>query len=279
MRLGACLIAIAACHPTFPENAPSLKITDAAFGAQHSKRTVPYAMPFELDPTGSNGTALVLAYLHGAEDAGARYVSDLAIALQFTYRGKPMECVSHVALEHLTPVPAPGPPAAPIEPFTTMVTPWRPDEVKAAVTDRDLACTKHGQHVMSVEPDFETRYDVTVPRKLQPGYMPTHEEMTIVWTDECVLVDNHHIVRRYAHFIATKFTPPDWARITREFSDWKLIEQPPECHTFERVAGAPLHQAIRGTIHFTGENGKAKYPLSWNKTDDNWVPCLTPTAC
>jgi hypothetical protein len=222
-------------------------------------------VPFELDPDGSSGDAIVLDYLREAEASGARYASDLAIELQFLYHGEPMECVSEIVLEdRAAPVAPASPPPAAEEPapdeYTTTVKPWRPAEVTLWVTDRELACTKHAHQVIVDEPRYESRFDIEVKEPIAPGAMPIDQRAKIVWTDDCHLESKYREVHRYAHFVATKFTPPDWDRIARAYAEAHLVEQPPECHRFQRAAGTPLRQMIRGTLHYVGELGREKYP-------------------
>lgn len=262
------IAALASCASTIPppSAAPSnnslLRITDGAFATGHAAHSAQADIPFELDPDGSAGTALVLAYLRVAESTGARYASDLAIELQFLYHGEPMDCVTRIALED------PAAPAAPVEPppadepgeYSTSVKPWHPGEVTMWVTDRELACTKKGNQVVVDAPRYESRFDVEVARPLEPGQMPVDKKAVIVWTDECHLESKYREVHRFAHFVATKFTPPDWAWIGKTYAEARLVEQAPECHRFQRTPGAPLVQTMHGKLHYTGEPGREKFP-------------------
>src|SRR5262245_30934154 len=136
---------------TAPSNLTGLRIADGGFASHHAAHSEKVDIPFELDPDGSAGTALVLAYLRVAESTGAHYASDLAIELQFIYHGEPMDCVTKVALEDPAAPAVASEPAAPVdEPgeYTTSVKPWRPGEVTMWVTDRELACAKKGNQIV-----------------------------------------------------------------------------------------------------------------------------------
>jgi hypothetical protein len=261
--LASCASAPLTAPSTAPTNLSEMKITDGSFAAGHTAQHETVDIPFELDPDGSSGTAIVLAYLRVAESSGARYASDLAIELQFLYHGEPMDCVTKIALEDPA---APAPPVEPAPPtdepgeYTTSVKPWRPGEVTMWVTDRELACAKQGNQVVVDAPRYESRFDVEVARPLEPGEMPVEKKAMIVWTDECHLESKYREVHRFAHFVATKFTPPDWTWIGKTYAEARLVEQAPECHRFQRTPGAPLVHTMHGTLHYTGSPGREKFP-------------------
>src|SRR5262245_35714978 len=128
MRTNPCLLvagaaaALAACHSQttteFPSQHESLRWTHRAHGEQHAIRHEHVALPFALDPEGTNGTAALLGYLKAVEQGGGRFVSDVAIAIQLRHNGVPIECVTQILVEDAAspppkPPPAPAPPAEP----------------------------------------------------------------------------------------------------------------------------------------------------------------------
>jgi hypothetical protein len=265
MRVIALWSLLAACRYTgasHPGEASGVQIVGAAFAKEYAK---PHArrleLPFELGSAGTSGTALILDYLALATAAGATYVSELGIAIQFRIDGRVMECRSQVIVEDgVDDVPARPPASATVDDpvYATTVAPWRPAAIAADVVDPELVCERHAQPVAQTVPEHASRTDAETWRLINHGEMPMHRDQIIEWTTTCSYRPTPRHVVRYAHFLAAKLAPVDWPRIARVFSPWHLHEAAPECHP---VAGAgPLHHHITGLLHVTGSLGHEPLP-------------------
>src|SRR5687767_5888870 len=95
-----------------PASRAGVRWLERASGEESSTKHERLALPFTLDPQGTNGTVLVLNLLRAAQARGARYISDVAIAIQIRRGDVPFECVSRIVLEG-DPAPAAEPPPAP----------------------------------------------------------------------------------------------------------------------------------------------------------------------
>jgi hypothetical protein len=203
----------------------------------------------------------VLGFLEKASAGGARYVSDVSIVLQVVHAGVPVECVSRIAIDDGHRAPAPPPPAE--EPaaegeYSTTVRPWHPELVTAWVLDRDYVCKKVGHQVVVPTPQYQDPYDAEVPRYIEPGQMPTRREGQIVWTDDCHYEPARRQVTRYGHFVAARFAPVELPRIAAQYSEYKLVEEPPECH---QIPAGKMQQRIEGELYFAGPLTDAKIPV------------------
>src|SRR5262245_5980146 len=259
------LVAAAACStapPTFPAHAPGVRIAPTQVARELSKSSKHLALPFTLEHAGTSGTALVLGYLQSAEAVGAKYVSDLSIVMQVVRNDVPVECVSRIALDDGHPAPAPPPPSA-ADPgdaeYSTNVQPWHPELVTTWVTDRELVCKKVGHQVIVPVPKYQDPYDVDVARFTPPEEMPSRREGQIEWADECHYEPKRHQVTRYDLFVVARFVPPELPQIAAQYSDWKLVEEPPQCHQLD--ASTKLEQRIEGELYFAGQLGDAKIPV------------------
>jgi hypothetical protein len=259
----AGLLIVAACGapaPSFPAPAagPTTRIAPTELARSHATSSTHVALPFELDRTGVSGTALVLGFLERASAGGARYVSDVSIVLQVVHAGVPVECVSRIAIDdgHRAPPPPPvaEEPAAEGE-YSTTVRPWHPELVTAWVLDRDYVCKKVGHQVVVPTPQYQDPYDAEVPRYIEPGQMPTRRESQIVWTDDCHYEPARRQVTRYGHFVAARFAPVELPRIAAQYSEYKLVEEPPECH---QIPAGKMQQRIEGELYFAGELSDTK---------------------
>src|SRR5689334_11929054 len=112
--------------------AGALQWTDRAFGEGHSTSHERLAVPFALDPQGTSGTVVVQGLLRTARARGARYLSDVAIALQLRRGDLPIECVSRIVLG---PDAAAAVAALPAPPGS-----FEPPQVEARVIDHELRC-------------------------------------------------------------------------------------------------------------------------------------------
>ncbi len=263
------MLALGACSyvAVFPQERPGVRIADAKFGRAYSKRTERVEVPFALAPRGVNATVLVLKYLDAARAAGAKYVSDLSISLEFWHDGIAVECVSTMVIDDGRPrrpvtaaIPiATAPPPDTVE-YTTDIAAWSPATVEAKVDDRELVCRKEIDLVNSMEPRYASRHDIDAWRYIAPGQMPMDHVGRAVEVERCGIETQRKAVRRYAHYVAAKLTPVDWTRIARDYSDWPLMEGPPVCHEIDLSRRAPRH-GINGNFHFVGSLGRtAKVP-------------------
>jgi hypothetical protein len=272
-------LALAACRGStkFPSQKNGLRWTHRAHGVQHSTQREHVTLPFVLAPEGTSGTATLLAYLRALEQQGARFVSDVSIAIQLRHNGVPIECVSQIVVEDGTATPA-TPPAGPAaepaadpaaEPeYSTMVRPWQPGRSNAWVNDLDLICSKEGVLVTGYAGKYPERTAAETARLWAPaetrgnGALPSQiiPVSKVEWEERCQLRTVRRQVVRYDHFVAARFAPPDLARIGREYSDWRLVEAPPRCHPIEVPNGARLQQRIEADVYFTGSLGRRRLP-------------------
>jgi hypothetical protein len=233
-----------------PASRVAVRWTDRAFGEQHSTSHEQLALPFELDPQGTSGTAVVLGLLRAAEQRGARYVSDVAIALQLRRGGTPIECVSRFVL-------AGGPPAAPApgDPSdASAARSFQPTEVDARVTDRDLRCEQQqtivvGERGMG-EAGIGGRFDGSVGGSVERGGLIT-PVAGVEFQDHCEVHPVERTVRRYDHFVAARFAPPELATIGRDHAGGTLVEEPPVCHPINVEPGAPLQHRIQAEVFYS----------------------------
>lgn len=281
-RLLIAALALAACRGSttteFPSQHQGLRWTHRAHGEQHATRHERVALPFELDPEGTNGTATLLGYLEAVEARGARFVSDVSIAIQLRHNGVPIECVTQILVEDAAAPPKPPPPepepqAEPgAEPeYETTVRPWRPGKNHALVTDRDLVCSKEGVLVTGQAARYPERTAAETGRLWAPdepgnprgpGALPARPVPVshVEWEDRCELRAVQRKVLRYDHYVAARFVPADLARIGRAYSDWRLTEAPPLCHPIEVAEGAPLSQRVEAEVYYTGALGRQRQP-------------------
>jgi hypothetical protein len=263
----AMLAVVSACGlSTFPKPAPGIRIAGDNI-RQFAKRTDHHAREFRLAPNGTSGTGLVVAYLEAAQRKGARYVSDLAIVVQFERNRTPLECVSKIVVANGVEraPPAVAPVVEPLEPgeYSTTVKPWVPDTVDAWVDDRDLVCKAVPEQVVSMQPLYENRLDAEVGEYIAPGTMPMHKEASLEWSTKCATTTTRRKVHRYEHYVAARFTPADWTTIARTYSDWKLTEEAPRCHEIPRPSR--FVQRIEADLHFTGSLRTNEAPELWKK--------------
>lgn len=279
LSIAGALVLLAACggsSDTFPSQHAGLRWTSRQHGEKYTTDHRRVALAFSLDPDGTNGTATLLGYLKALEQHGARYVSDVSIAIQLRHNGVPIECVSQILVEDgaarasSAPPPTPEPRADPdAEPeYSTTIRPWQPGQATAWVTDRDLVCSKEGVLVAGKAGKYPERTAAETARlwapaeSRGPGALPSQNipVANIVWEDRCELHAVQRQVLRYDHYIAARFAPPDLAWIGRDYSDWRLTEAPPLCHPLEVPEGVPLQQRIEGEVYFTGELGRRRLP-------------------
>lgn len=267
MRATLLMIAIhvSACTQVqFPADSPNVRITRAAFAREYSRTTKLRVVTFELDPRGISGTALMQNFLDEAQQLGARYVSDLAIALQFRVNGAATECVTQVTVETGEPVPAPPaqpPVAADPDEYSTEVTPWRPPVIDTWVTDAELVCTKQLAWAVNRRPRYASRHDVEVGEYIEPGAMPHDRVIETTPVEQCHVEPRRRFAHRYEHFVAARFVPVDWERIAKRYTDWRLTEQPPVCHQLrDAKPNTKLIHRISGHLHFIGSLGRTSQP-------------------
>jgi hypothetical protein len=274
-RLGVVLIGLsfAACQSkpagTVPSPRAGLRVTTPTVARQLSRHTQHVNVPFLLAEQGVNGTGLLIAFLQRMQIYGAIYVSDVSYALQMTYNGATVECVSKIDVLDGS-RPAAVAEALPDDQgdaeFITRVKPWRPRTTDAWVVDRDMVCEQHAQQVAAHEPRYENSYNAEIRRLMPPGYMP-HEDTAIVFYDECAYRPNRRYVHRYEHFIQARFSPPDLEVIRRSYSDLPLVHEPPLCHEIKLAPGQPLRQHIDADVH---------YPSTIVPERENDPPILEP---
>jgi len=258
--LGGIALVIA-CGDRPPALAPTarigLRLTTPAQASRLSTRTRAIDMPFLLTTNGVNGTALVIGFLQRLEAGGVAYVSDLSYALQLTYNGKRIECVSKLTVDDGRPRPAPAPTpdddTAEAD-YTTTIKPWTPRSTDTWVVDRDMVCKQHAQEVADSQPEYDNLYNAEISGNQlnrYHGVMP-FANSKVVFYDECTFEPAKRFVHRYEHFVASKFTPPDPAALERQYAEGRVIAEAPLCHEIAGPTGAPMRQHLTANAGITG---------------------------
>jgi hypothetical protein len=242
-----------------------MRFASGEFGRAHAAGTKHVDLLFKLKAEGLNGTALLFGFLQTAETSGAKYISDVSYSLQLVYRGAAVECTSKIVIADGT-QPPPAPVAAPPpsdDEYTTTVAPWRPELADGDVIDRELHCKQAASSTPHKVATHDVEYNAEVKRNLDPLAWSSRQDPSAIesrtvesgaatFYEECNLEPAKRHVRRYMHFLAAKFAPPDLDRIGKRYSDHQLVELPPECHKIDHVAGAPLRQCISADVHYAG---------------------------
>lgn len=247
-----------ACHTPKAASVPSpragLRLTTTKVARQLSRQSLHVDIPFALEAQGVSGTGILLAFLQRMETYRAAYVSDLSYALQMTYNGMAIECVSTIRVDDGAHASAPTA-ALPDEhedddvEYSTTVKPWRPPETDAWVVDREMVCKRHAQQVPARVPRYENTYAAEV-RHLRWGNAIPVENTAIVHYDRCTFEPVRRYVHRYEHFVAARFSPPELDAIARRYADLPLVHEPPLCHQIQLAPGRALRQHIEADVHF-----------------------------
>jgi hypothetical protein len=238
-------------YTTFPSSRPGLRLTTAKLARQYGRDVQHIDRAFRLDDQGANGTGILMAFFQQLESEGAAYVSDVSYALQLTYGGKNIECVSKIVVDDGSRA-APSAPAAPEvsdgEPeYTTTVKPWRPRTADTWVVDREMKCEQHAQQIIEETPKYENTYNAEIRLYIPPGHM-AKSYSRIVHYEECTYEPNRRRVHRYEHFVAARFNPPDLEQIRRRYADLPLVQEPPLCHVIQLAPGESPRQHITADV-------------------------------
>src|SRR5262245_13811278 len=107
-------IGLVACQSstTFPSLHRGLRLTTATLARHYGRNPQHVDRAFQLEEQGVNGAGLLMAFFQDVENRGAIYISDVSYALQLTYGGKNIECVSKIIVDDGSRA-APAAPAAP----------------------------------------------------------------------------------------------------------------------------------------------------------------------
>jgi len=258
MRWTLITVVLAGCHaeppPKMPVSESWLEVTDAAYAKAHASYVKRTALPFEFLREGVDGTQLVIQFLGMAEAKGGAYASNIAIVVQMTHDGSPIECVSKVVLEG-TPASASARSAGDGDDGdaagSTTIRPWHPDLVTAQVDDHDYKCERHATPVaftQNSDDAMEANYMADQKRIFMINTPLDPHIVSADWEDKCELVTQHREVKRYEHFVAAHFQPPEWDKLSPIFASKKLVEMPPECHAV--VATGKPFQRIEADIGY-----------------------------
>lgn len=238
-------------YTTFPSNHRGLRLTTPKLAKQYGRDMQHVDRPFQLLEQGVNGTGVLIAFFRELEEANGAYVSGVSYALQLTYDGKNIECVSRIRVDDGTR----DEPEAPVvddsdEPeYTTTVKPWRPRTVDASVVDRDIKCEQHAQQVIEDAPKYDSVYGAETRLYIPPGRMPLVHSR-IVHYEECTYEPSKRRVHRYEHFVAARFNPPDLEQIRKRYADLPLVQEPPLCHVIQLEPGMSPRQHIAADVAY-----------------------------
>ena len=230
------------------------------------------AMPFT---TPADGTQLVADYLARADQAGARYVTDLAIYLQTTRDDRAVECRSDVVPETFTEtVHRPGrfelvPTTAPVQRTVTdheyrckSVTKYE----SKMVTEYEQRCRTERRPVRRSRTVYRSEYDSfrkstrSVPRTEWYTDYESHNECKRepvtryksepVRKQDCKLEPVTRTVTRYEYQLENRYVPARFDQISRQ----RLRELEPECYALEEtVPGLAPQNRVEGRIFFRTE--------------------------
>jgi hypothetical protein len=238
-------------YTTFPSTHLGLRLTTPKLARQYGRDPKHVDRPFKLEEQGVNGTGVLMAFFRELEDGGGAYVSNVSFALQLTYDGKNIECVSRIRVDDGTPEPPEAPVAADecdgAPEYTTTVKPWQPRTVDASVVDREMKCEQHAQQIIEETPKYENTYNAEIRLYIPPGHM-AKSYSRIVHYEECTYEPNRRRVHRYEHFVAARFNPPDLEQIRRRYADLPLVQEPPLCHVIQLAPGESPRQHITADV-------------------------------
>lgn len=230
--VGMVTVTVAGCHglsTDFPDPQAGMRFANDDMARKSSASSERVDVPFQLKPTGTDGTELVIEFLQAVEPRGAKYISDVSVALQLVYKGVPVECVSTIRVE------ANGP--------AKSAETWRAELDERWAIDRVQECNR--QHAAAAAASPEAGADAGSSSGYQADFGDSTSDGAV---PDCTLDPHDRFDKRFEHFVAAKFTRPDLAKVTKQFSDLKLVETAPACHRIERV----VHQHIAANLYFMG---------------------------
>ena len=238
-RLVVAAVAVAGCHglsTDFPDPQAGMRFAADEMARKSSASTQHVDIPFQLDPKGTDGTELLLGFLHAVEPRGAKYISDVSLSLQLVYKGVPIECVSKVVVE------VDGADAR-----STAI--WRADRDARWAVDRLESCRK--QHAEHPAADGDT--DAGSGFHAEFGDSTQGKEAI---SPDCKLDPRERFDKRFEHLAIAKLARPDLDRVRKQYSDFKLVEADPECHRIAHVQ----HQHVSANLHFMGNVDRGEPP-------------------
>lgn len=251
-----------------------VRIVDAGFGAEHSKRQEKMEVPFGVN---QNGNELVYVLLERASRAGAAFVGDLDLIMTFRWRGEVVECSMPVRfagdprLQRATAAVAAAPPSG----YSTDVEGFKPQPVEAVVDDRELVCAPRAVAVT------KKRRVQSSARAAERGRVydgDTSMVETAQELDEKMVCAFETVTRRTTRFdyqLKLGFVPPDWAHFAASYADGQLVAGQPRCYRLaETELGKRPEYRLTAVAYHTGAvKGAAPLRLpSRGMVEAQWSP-------
>ena len=186
-----------------------LRIVDASFGAEHSKRAEPMVVPFGVN---QNGTELVYVLLERASRAGAAFVGDLTVLMTFRWRGEVVECRTPVLFDgdRRLDRAAPAVTATPASAYSTDIDVFKPQPIETMVNDRELVCAPRSVAVKKRRRVHNTARGAEHARSYDAD---SSEIETVQELERRLVCAFETITRRTTRFdyeLKLGFVPPDW---------------------------------------------------------------------
>jgi hypothetical protein len=94
------------------------------------------------------------------------------------------------------------------------------------------------------------RFDGSVGGSVERGGLVT-PVASVDWEERCEAHPVQRTVRRYDHFVAARFAPPELATIGRDHADGTLVEAPPVCHPIDVEPGVSLQHRIEAEVFYS----------------------------
>ncbi len=227
------------------------------------------SQPLQITFDGRDGTELVIELLKQADAANAAYVADLAVYVETTQDGKPVECRSEIVPETVTEStfrPAENRSVSVSRPVTRMVTEYeyRCHPVTAtelrSVTEYEQQCATTSVPVQKSRTVYTSQYDSTThmsrsePRteyytdyesRYECKQVPVSKQRSeTVTKQQCGAESVTHSVTRYEFQLESHFVPAHYELVTRQ----RLHELDPACYVLDGPDPAVHANRIEGKI-------------------------------
>ena len=226
---------------------PEIRIVKREQLAELELKELNFSMPFGEK---QDGTHLVETFLLQAKNQGAKYVSDLSTTLTnkkgdeyevCTTRITPEEKVSSITESNYKP--------------GTVNNTYVQKPVSRMTTEYEYRCAPVLRPVQRMETVYQSQYDSSSKsyRSVPSTRYVTRNE----YQQECRSEPVTRYVTRYESQLEAQYIAPLWERVTKTYSEWKLVESAPVC---ELVTTPPLNTAqpheMKGKIYVVSESAE-----------------------
>jgi hypothetical protein len=259
-----------------------LRIVDASFGAEHSKRAEPMVVPFGVN---QNGTELVYVLLERASRAGAAFVGDLTVLMTFRWRGEVVECRTPVMFDgdrRLDRAP-PAVTETPASAYRTDIDLFKPQPIETMVNDRELVCAPRSVAVYKRRRIYNTARSAEHARSYDADSSDIETVQELERRMVCAFETITRRTTRFDYELKLGFVPPDWAHFAATYADGKLVAGQPRCYRLaaEELGKQPAYR-LTATAYHTGAV-KVAAPVrmpSRGIVEGQWAPSgMNEAAC